>query len=331
MAGETLNFAIAGCGSISATHIKALDGLAGARLYAFCDTNRDSAAALARAHGGKAYGDYQELLRDPDVDIVDILTPSGMHADMGIAAARAGKHVVVEKPLDIDLQKARALIGACEENGVSLSCIFQHRFDPDILALKKAVENGSLGTLNSCCCHTKWYRPQEYYDQVAWRGTKALDGGGALMNQSIHYVDMMLHIMGPVEEVYGYAATRAHQRIDVEDVAMAAIRFKNGAIGVLEANVTAYPGFYTRLDVCGSDGTVIIENNTAKEWQLKSGAMAEKAEAELPHRAQMRDIIESVKQGVPSLVSGLEAIKSLELVLAVYQSCATGKPVRLGE
>ncbi len=203
---KQVRYAIVGCGSISKTHLKALAGVPQACLTAACDLSLERAQATV-GDQGRAYTDYQQMLQDKEVDAVLILTASGMHADMGIQAARAGKHVVVEKPIDISVEKARALIRACDENGVKLSCIFQHRFDTDTLALKKVIDEGKLGRLDAGCCHTKWYRNQAYYDEVAWRGTKKLDGGGALMNQGIHQLDLFQHLMGEVDEVFAYSHT----------------------------------------------------------------------------------------------------------------------------
>ncbi|WP_146200565.1 Gfo/Idh/MocA family protein, partial [Paenibacillus agaridevorans] len=173
--------------------------------------------------------------------------------------------------IDITLDSADRLIEACRKHGVKLICISQHRYDPAIVQLKQAVDAGKLGQLNFGASHTKWYRPQSYYDGNGWRGTWALDGGGALMNQSIHYIDLLQYIMGPVDEVFAYCATRAHERIEVEDIGVAAVKFKSGAIGLIEGNTAAYPGFCSRLDIYGSDGGVIIENDEVKEWRLRSG------------------------------------------------------------
>ncbi len=326
---ETVNFAIIGCGSISKTHIAALKEIDEAKIVAVFDRSIEKAEAVGASINAKAYSDFDLLLADKDIDAVIILTASGMHADMGIKAAKAKKHVIVEKPIDINVNKARLLVDECKKNNVKLSCIFQHRFDKDTIALKRAIAENKLGQLNSGCCHTKWFRLQEYYDEVAWRGTKELDGGGALINQSIHQLDLFQYLMGDVEEVFGYAETRAHVRIDVEDVAMAVLKFKNGAIGILEANVCAYPGFYTRIDVCGSDGTVILENNTVQQWKLKNGEEYVGSKTDLPHKIQLEEIVHAIKENREPLVNGEEALKSLILVNAIYQSSLTGKPVKI--
>ena len=339
---ETIKFGIVGCGVISSTHARAIEEIEGAELVAVCDVVPEKAQALAEQFPAQVFTDYHDLLRREDIDVVSVLTPSGLHAEVGIAAAQAGKHVVVEKPMDVTLAKADALIAACRSAGVRLCCISQHRFDPPVVALKQAVEQGRLGQLNFGGSHTKWYRAQEYYDSGDWRGTWALDGGGALMNQSIHYVDLLQYIMGPVAEIHAYTATRAHQRIQVEDIAVAALKFQSGALGLLEGSTLAYPGFCARLDVYGSEGSVIIENDQVKAWELRSGepnpvppepvgfiggTSAKDIWVEA-HERQIQDVVSALREGREPLVTGPEGRKPLEIVLAVYESARTGETVK---
>ena len=326
---KKVNYGILGCGGIAQTHMKALALVENAKLYAVCDRTPERAKAAAEQTGAVAYTDMDEMLADSEVDAVIILSASGMHADMGIRAANAGKHVIVEKPIDISVEKAKLLIEACDKNGVTLSCIFQHRYDEDTIALKKAVEEGRLGRIDAGCCHTKWYRGQAYYDEVDWRGTKKYDGGGALMNQGIHQLDFFQYIMGEVDEVFAYCATRAHERIDVEDLCMATLKFKNGALGIMEASTVANPGFYTRIDVNGSKGTVILQNNTIKEWKIEGEEERKGTFTELPHRLQLQEITDSILEGKPSLVNGQQALKSLCIAEAVYRSAKSGRPEKV--
>ncbi len=344
MNNSSLNFGIIGCGVIGPTHARSISETDGAKLIAVCDIIEERAKELAETYQVDAYQDYQQLLKRDDIDVVNVVTPSGMHADIGIAAALAGKHVIVEKPMDISLEKADALIRACRGHGVKLCVISQHRFDQGIVDLKKAISENKLGTLAFGGAYTQWYRAQEYYDSGDWRGTWALDGGGALMNQSIHYVDLLQYIMGPVEEIYAYTARRAHVRIEVEDVSAAALKFKSGAIGVIEGMTAAYPGFAARLDIFGSDGGVIIENDVVKDWRLRSGEEYLVPEQEgnlivgtssadiwyLGHRRQIQDMVEAVREDRLPLVTGEEGRKPLEIILAIYQSARTGQPVKLG-
>ncbi len=340
---KPLKFAIVGCGVISPTHARCLAELSEASLVAVCDVVPERAQALAAQYPAAVYSDYCEMFANEDMDVVEVLTPSGLHAEVGIAAAQAGKHVIVEKPIDVSLEKADALIQACKEAGVKLGTISQHRFDPAIVALKQAIAENRLGQLNFGGSHTKWYRSQEYYDSGDWRGTWALDGGGALINQSIHYVDLLQYVMGPVEEIHAYCATRSHERIEVEDIAVASLKFRSGALGLLEGTTAAYPGFMARLDIYGTDGSVIIENDQVKEWRLRSGepcpvisepvgfigGTSSKDIWHISHRAQISDMIEAVQTDRDPLVNGCEGRKALEIVLAVYESARTGQTVKL--
>lgn len=342
---NVLNFGIVGSGMIANIHARCIAELPGARVAAVCGNHRSRAEMLASPYGAKVYTDYQHMLADPNIHAVCIVTPSGTHAELGIAAALAGKHILVEKPIDISLEKADQLIDTCRACGVKLCCIFQHRYDQAIVELKKAVDAGRLGQLNFGASHTKWYRSQEYYDSSPWRGTWAMDGGGALINQSIHYVDLLHYIMGPVDEVYAYCVRRAHERIEVEDLAVAAVKFSSGAVGIIEGTTAAFPGFHTQLDIFGTDGSIVIENDAVKEWKLKNGAVCEPVPSETnrlvgasgsdishqSHKRQIDDFLTAVRSNAEPLVDGLEARKTLEIVLAVYESARTGKPVRMRE
>jgi UDP-N-acetyl-2-amino-2-deoxyglucuronate dehydrogenase len=340
---KTLNFAIVGCGVIAPTHARAISHIPGARLVAVCDIIEEKARRLAEAFDAEAYLDYHAMLRHEDIDIVNVTTPSGLHADIGITAAQAGKHVIVEKPIDVILEKADALIHACRAAGVKLSAISQHRFDQAIIDLKQAIISNQLGKLNFGAAHTKWYRAQDYYDSADWRGTWALDGGGALINQGIHYVDLLQYCMGPVAEVYAYSTTRNHVRIEVEDIVVTAIKFKSGALGFIEGNTAAFPGFCARLDIYGEGGGVVIEDDRVRAWKLRSGEVYQgSGEAGAPisgtssafiweeaHRRQIEDVVDAVRNNRQVFIPGEEGRKPLEIVLAIYDSARTGKPVML--
>lgn len=343
---DPIRFAIVGCGVIAPTHARSIAELPGAQLVAVCDIIPEKASALAEIYSVDAYNSADEMVLRKDIDVVIVLTPSGLHAEIGVKAAQAGKHVLVEKPMDVTLEQADQLIRACEEAGVKLGVISQHRFDPAMMALKQAVEEGKLGQLNFGGSHTKWFRSQGYYDSGSWRGTWALDGGGALINQSIHYVDMLQYIMGPVEELKGYTCTRAHARIEVEDLAVASIKFRSGALGLLEGSTLAYPGFFARLDVNGTLGSVVIENDQVKDWYLCSeepcpvlngevggfiGGTSSKDIWHHSHRRQIQDFIVAIHEDREPLVNGYEGRKPLEIVLAVYESSRTGKTIKLGQ
>src|SRR3569833_2079074 len=241
-------FGIIGCGMIAHFHSKAIQSLKGAKLVACFDTFKASADKLAAAVGCKAYYDLDEMLADPKVEAVTSGTPSGAHMEPAVAAARAGKHVIVEKPLEITLKRCDKMIAECEKAGVVLSAIFPSRFHDSSIEMKRAVDGKRIGKLTIGDSYVKWYRTQEYYDSGKWRGTWELDGGGALMNQAIHSVDLLTWLMGPVVEIRANTATLAHERIAVEDTAIATVRFASGALGTIEATTAAYPGYLKRLE-----------------------------------------------------------------------------------
>ncbi len=342
--------AVVGLGAIGPTHLAAIDSIENAELVAVCDVVRDKADNYAEAYGCKAYYDFDEMLQDDAIDLVHLCVPSGMHGDLGVKAARACKHVLVEKPIDVTLEAADRLIKACEEAGVVLSCISQHRFDDAMVEAREALEQGLFGKLTFGGSHTKWYRSQEYYDSGDWRGTWALDGGGALMNQSVHYVDMLQHMMGEADEVFAYCGTLGHERIEVEDVAAATIKFKSGALGLLEGNTTAFPGYCTRLDIYGTDGGIIMENDKIRErkfraegaggdgfygtysdgCEVRQGAGAGSAAIGAgSHQRQIQDVVDAIQQGRQPKVTGRDARHPLAIILAVYESARTGKAVKV--
>lgn len=327
-----VRFGLVGCGNISRFHIAAIEACEQVELRAVCDTFAPNLEKAMESTGVPGFADYRDMLREANIDAVDIMTASGSHAQIGIAAAEAGKHVIVEKPIDVTLEASQALIDACHKNNVKLSCIFQRRFGGPVQAIRQAVEAGAFGTLNECCCHTKWYRDQAYYDCVDWRGTWALDGGGALMNQSIHYIDLMQYIMGDVNEVMGYTATRAHENMETEDVAVAALKFKSGALGLIEGTTSAYPGFTTRLDVHGDKGSVMLENDAIKFWQFMDGSTCDeslKQKSELAHLFQIEDFSKAILEDRDPIVTGEEAQKALKIILAIYESTRLGHPVKI--
>jgi len=249
---------IVGAGIIAAVHADAIALLPDARLVAVTDVAADAARDFAAARGCAAESSLDALLARPDVDVVCVCVPSGLHAEVGVRAARSGKHLVVEKPLDVTLAAADRLIEAARAAGVTLTVISQHRFDPGLIELKRLIGVGALGRLLLAEASTKWYRTQGYYDSAAWRGTSAMDGG-SLMNQGVHYVDLLRWCMGPVTEVTAVCATQAHQ-VEVEDTALAIVRFGSGAVGTIVSSTAAFPGFPQRLEVTGTDGTVIVED-----------------------------------------------------------------------
>jgi UDP-N-acetyl-2-amino-2-deoxyglucuronate dehydrogenase len=351
MADRTFGLGIIGCGVIAPFHARAAAELPNVRLVAVADTVAEAAARRGAEFGVEHHADVDALLERPDVDVVSVCVPSGMHAEIGSRAAAAGKHVVMEKPIDVTLEAADRLIAACRRHGVALTVISQHRFGPAVRRMRELIDAGRLGRLVVGDALVKWYRSQAYYDSGDWRGTWSLDGGGCLMNQGVHYVDLLQWMMGPVDRVFGRCATAAHERIEVEDVAAAVLRFSSGAVGLLQASTAIYPGLPERLEVTGTGGTVIVESGALRACELKDEkgetspyggklaadrAAAEEGGAADPaaishagHRAQIADFLEAIETGRPPLVTGEEARKPLELILAVYRSAREGREVTL--
>jgi predicted dehydrogenase len=334
---------------ISVFHARAIADVRGAKLVACFDTRQAAAEKFAADHGCMAYTRLDDLLLDPKVDIVTVATPSGAHLEPAVSAARAGKHVIVEKPLEITLKRCDRIIDACAKAGVQLAAIFPSRFHDSSVKLKRAIDAGRFGRLTLGDAYVKWFRTQAYYDSGAWRGTWALDGGGALMNQAIHSVDLLTWFMGPVVEIQANTAMLAHERIEVEDVAVATLRFANGALGTLEATTAAYPGYLKRIEIHGSDGSAVLEEEDLKAWDFAKPRKADKAIIEQMqkqkssgggasdpaaighhgHAMQFRDFVEAVRRNRPPAIDGHEGRRSVEIILGVYKAAETGKSVTL--
>lgn len=344
-----IGFGMIGCGMISRFHHRALQDVRGAKLVACCDRNPESAKRLADEVGIEPYATLAEMLADPAVDAVSIGTPSGAHMEPAVEAAKAGKHVIVEKPLEITLKRCDKVIAACEKNGVKLATIFPSRFHDAPKKLKKAIDAGRFGRVTLGDAYIKWFRSQEYYDSGAWRGTWKLDGGGALMNQAIHTVDLLQWLMGDVTEISALTDTLAHERIEVEDVAVATLRFASGALGVIEATTAAYPGYLKRVEVHGSTGSASIEEEDIKSWDFAKSRASDKAIHEAMakrksggggasdpsaighhgHAMQFADFVKAIKNDGTPAVDGHEGRKAVEIILAIYKSSQSGKPVKL--
>jgi UDP-N-acetyl-2-amino-2-deoxyglucuronate dehydrogenase len=264
-------FGIIGCGMIANFHARAVNDIRGAKVVACFDAMPASADRFAAAQNCRAYHSLKEMLADPAVDVVTIGTPSGAHMEPAVAAARAGKHVIVEKPLEITLKRCDTIIRECEKSKVKLSAIFPSRFHQSSVELKRAVDQGRFGRLTLGESYVKWFRTQAYYDSGAWRGTWELDGGGALMNQAIHSVDILTWLMGPVVEITAQTGLLAHERIAVEDTAVATLKFANGALGVIEASTAAYPGYLKRIEIHGSEGSAAMEEEDVRSEERRVG------------------------------------------------------------
>jgi predicted dehydrogenase len=334
---------------IARFHAKAIADVKGAKLVACFDAIPAAVEKFSAETGCKGYTKLADMLADPAVHVVTIGTPSGAHMEPAVQAANAGKHVVVEKPLEITLKRCDAIIKACEKNNVKLCTVFPSRFHEPSRELKRAIDGNRFGRLTVGDSYVKWFRTQQYYDSGAWRGTWKLDGGGALMNQAIHSVDLLTWLMGPVVEVTAHTATLAHERIAVEDVAVATVRFANGALGVVEASTATYPGYLKRIEIHGSEGTAVIEEEDIKVWDFAKqqkrdeaihirmaqhrstggGASDPSAIGHHGHAKQFADLLDAVKKNRTPSVDGHEGRRSVEIILAIYKSAETGKAVSL--
>jgi len=342
-------FGIIGSGMISRFHARAIAELSGAKLVGCASRTVEGAERFAADQNCKAYGSLQEMLADDAISAVTITTPSGDHMEPAVAAAQAGKHVLIEKPLEVTLTRCDRIIQECEQQGVQLATIFQSRFHDSSRKLKRAIDEGRFERLTLGDAYVKWYRSQAYYDSGAWRGTWERDGGGALMNQGIHSVDLLTWLMGPVVEIQALTATLAHQRIEVEDTVVATLRFANGALGVIEAATSVNPGYLKRIEIHGTGGSAVLEEEDLKVWDFAEhrrgdevileemrkhqsgggGASDPAAISHLGHAMVFRDFLEAIEQGRPPAVDGHEGRRSVEIILGVYKSAEMGKTVRL--
>jgi predicted dehydrogenase len=351
MSTQKLRFALVGAGVIGKIHAKALAELDVAELAAVVDTDPAEAQAVASRFGAPvATTDLDAVLRRDEIDAVTICTPSGLHADGAVAALNAGKHVVVEKPLEVTLAAADRIIDAEKRSGKTVAVISQHRFDKSSEKVLQSVCDGHLGTITSAIASHAWWRGQSYYDSATWRGTWALDGGGAVMNQTVHTINLLSTIVGEPIEVFSYTACMAHERIEVEDTAVAVIKFATGALGIIHGTTAAYPGLDASLRIFGSKGSAVISNDELEFIHENSGQAPEIAMSEMTglnqvtddfalapedlslgvaHRRQLADFVEAITTGRPPRVGTAEARVSLSVILAMYESAASGRPVKL--
>jgi predicted dehydrogenase len=339
-----IGIGLLGCGRIAKRHSDLLGGnhIDGARLVAVCDNVRPRADAIASKFGVPAHDDIGDFLARADIDAVAVLTPSGMHAAHAIACARAGKHIIVEKPMALRLQDADAMIRACDEAGVKLFVVKQNRFNVPVLKAREALEAGRFGRLILGTVRVRWCRDQNYYDQDDWRGTWAYDGG-VLSNQASHHVDMLEWFFGDVVSVHARAIT-ALAKIETEDTAVATLKFRSGALGIIEATTAARPtDLEGSLSILGEKGTVEIAGfavNQIRHWRFVDELASDKDVIEkfsvnppnvygFGHQAYYQHVVDCLVNQHAALVDGLEGRKSLELISALYESIETGAEVPL--
>lgn len=363
---KVYRFGVIGCGSIGPTHGAAIRQIPqDADLVAISDVLPERAKTMASKFDVKrVYGDHKALLAEKDIDVVCVCTPSGNHADVAIAAMEAGKHVIVEKPMDVSLEACDRMIAAEAKTGRKMTIISQHRFDSATQLVKQAIESGQLGKIVLADASVKWWRTQEYYDSGDWRGTWQWDGGGALMNQGVHTVDVLQYLVGGVKKLWAQTRTAAHENIEVEDVAVCACEFACGAIGSITATTAAYKGLPVRIDIYGTEGSAIIEGDCLKTVMLKRGGETYTTESAAAHaisvaqggtasvkdeaagraqtaavgavwgdahRAQIIDFINALRTNKRPLIDGHQGRRPLEIIMGVYQSQRTGQPIELNQ
>jgi predicted dehydrogenase len=346
---KNYGFGIIGLGTIADFHVRAIQELAQGKFVAGFDVVPGKAESFCSKYGAVGYSDLDAFLADPAIDIVTITTPSGLHMQGAVAATKAKKHVIVEKPLEVTIEKCDEIIESAHKHNVKLAGIFQSRFHQGAILMKQALDENRFGTILLANAQVKWFRSQEYYDSVAWRGTWKLDGGGAVMNQSIHAVDLLQWFVGGIEEVTAHVGTLAHERIEVEDTAVAMLRLKTGGFAVIESSTGVYPGFLKRIEICGTKGSAILEEENLIHWSFSEekegddairtgfgagsstggGASNPTSIGIQGHVAQFRDFIDAIEQDRDPLVTGEEARKSVEIIQAMYQSALSGHSIRL--
>ena len=344
---RTFGFGIVGVGMIADFHAQAIAETNGGKLLGAATRNAENARAYGQKHGVPfVTTSVEELVARPEIDVVCITTPSGAHLEPALAAIRAGKHVVIEKPLEITTERADQLLDAADRAGVQIAPIFQARFGEGARTLKAALDGGRFGRLVLASAYVKWHRPASYY--TGWKGTLKLDGGGALINQAIHAIDLLQWFAGMPSEVFCWKTRRVYTHIEAEDTAAAALTFANGAFGTIEATTAAWPGWQRKLEICGENGSAILEDDHLAKWDfrdaqsgdeavraakidpaMRSGAGAANAITHHGHRRQIQDLIDALREDRPVTINGREARKPVALIRALYASAEKGEPMRL--
>lgn len=338
---EELRFGILGCGTVAEYHAAAIAAVPGARVVCACGNSPARAEAFCRKWGISRAENYQNMLKRADVDVISLCTPSGLHGEEAVAALEAGKHLVIEKPISIHNADADRILALAETSDRTVSVISQMRFSDAAREIHRAMAEGAFGKLVSAALTMRYYRGQDYYDSGAWRGTQSMDGGGILMNQGIHGVDLLAYLMGPVSELTGCTATRL-RKIEVEDTACAVLRFANGALGTIDATVCNPGGSPLRIEICGEKGSVVLEDETIVFWGLEepcrvpvgkvSGSSASASPTGISvenHTRQFADFVAAVRKGTPPGVTVRDGRHALKIVCGVYESQRLHRPVAI--
>ena len=347
---DKLKWGMIGCGVIAPWHADSVVDSEYADLIAVCDVDEAKGQAFAEKYGGAAlYTDYRQMLSEGGLDVVSICTPSGLHSEMTIAAAEAGVHVLCEKPMAITVPQMDAMMEAVAKAGVKLEVIFQRRTYETTRIVRQAVQSGVLGQMTLADAYLKYYRAPSYYKSADWRATWELDGGGALMNQGVHGIDVLVWIMGDVESVFAKAEAKVRD-IEVEDTCAAVVTFKNGAYGVIEGTTSSNPGEPTTFCFHGEKGTIILDDRGIQKWAVAadksevavndpekcvsraslSATSDPKSIGRAGHQAQVDDLCQAILAGRDPMIAAASARKAVELILAIYESARTGREVKLG-
>ena len=336
---DDVGFAVIGAGLVGPTHAAAAAAAPGGRLVVICDRIAERARSLAGRYGAEWTTDVRAVLDRPDVHVVCVCLPTRLHLEVAAQAAAAGKHLVVEKPLELSLERADLLLEAAARYGVKVAAIFNRRFAPALQATRRAIDEGRLGRLLVADMYYKSYRSQEYYDDSGWRGTWEHEGGAALINQGIHGVDLLRWLAGPVAQVYGYS-DHLRREIEADDTTVAVARYANGAMGVIQAMTSIHPRFPDRIEVHGLEGSILLSDYRIARWEVPGAAdwptqvaareaAAEREPTQIGHFVQIADMVGVVREGRPPVVDGQEGRHSLEVVLAIYASARQGRDVAL--
>lgn len=343
---NTLGFGLLGAGLVAPFHAKSLKKTKGGRLSAICDTDKARADKMAAEYDVKAYYSLDDMLKDPDIDVVNVLTPNHLHRDAVVRAAAAGKHILTEKPPAMTLTDTDEMIAACEKADVKFGCTLQVRTREAIQTMKKAVDTGRFGKLLHADTFMKWFRTTEYYQSDPWRSSRR-SGAGVTVQHAFHYIDLLVYLMGPAVRVEAKMTNLAHPAVKLEDTVLAFIDFANGGHGVVEASTALWPGTDIRVELNGTDGTAIMSGEQMTTWQFKAqtdqdekisnlGDADQKTAATGPsafgyaeHKTVIQDMIDAVHEDRQVIIPVSSVRPTLELVLAMYQSAACNRPVEL--
>lgn len=342
MSDSRLGVGIVGLGNISEIHAQAIENSKQGNVVAAYSSSEEKGQDFGDKYKARSYTSYEEFLSNPDLDVVSICTPSGTHLDFGKTAAEAGKHVVVEKPIEVTLERGNSLIESCETNGVKLAIIYQSRFTKDAIEMKQTIDQGDIGELFMASATVKWFRDQKYFKNAPWRGTLKLDGGGAVINQSIHTIDLLQWMLGDLDSIQAYKDTLTHEGIEGEDNAAAAFRFKSGVMGTFIASTSMVPPHPRKIEIHGTKGTALLDETTFRILRTEedldtSGQTKDPAGAKSPmanlqytaHMDQFDQIFEAIRNNEEPPVSGPDSMKSLAFVAGLYKSAETGQLVSL--